>query len=173
MSANRLLIILGVLIALFFVATGWGQLSDSQSVGGVSKAIVNLVQGLRETEPLAPSDVSDTEVSDTDPANCRDQLRREQFILAEGKTCRLKVEESSGSPVRTLTLRLQQGRRVHLQMIGGGENGVDQTETLPTDSEEDPARIELQFVREGGRLVIACTDATPPQNQCVLNVLSS
>jgi hypothetical protein len=167
MSAKRMLIILGVLIALFFVVTGWGQLSDEQSAGGVAEAIVNMIRWLETKEPLSPNDLASA-----NPSDCREQLRRKQFTLAEGQSCRLEVGDAS-DPVRTLTLRLQQGRRVHLQMIGGGENGVDQTETLPTDSEEDPARIELQFVREGGRLVIACTDATPPQNQCVLNVLSS
>lgn len=167
MSPKLLLIILGVLVVLFFVSTGWGLSSDDQSVGGAAEAVVNMVRGLQSTEPLSPDDVIGAE-----PANCRDQLRQNQFNLGQGQSCQLDVGEAS-VPVRALTLDLQEGNQVRLRMIAGGEIGMDQTETLPTDNDDDQRRIELQFVREGGRLVITCTNGSPLQNRCVINVLSS
>jgi len=164
MSANRLLIILGVLIALFFVVTGWGQLSDEQSAGGVSEAVVNMVRGLQSKAPLSPNDLIGA-----NPPDCREQLRRKQFTLAEGQSCELGVGEAS-DPVRTLTLQLQQGHRVRLRLSAGEEDDTEQTETLPTDG-ETPKNLELQFMREGGRLVIACTEASSSQRQCVITVL--
>lgn len=166
MSPKLLLIILGVLVVLFFVSTGWGLSSDDQSVGGAAEAVVNMVRGLQSTEPLSPDDVIGAE-----PANCRDQLRQNQFNLGQGQSCQLDVGEAS-VPVRTLTLRLQQGNQVDLRMIAGGGNGMDQTETLPIDNDDDPRRIELQFVQEGSQLVFTCTSGAGPQNRCVLNVLS-
>jgi len=164
MSAKRMLIILGVLIALFFVATGWGQLSDEPSAGGVSEAVVNMVRGLQSKEPLSPNDLIGA-----NPSDCREQLRRKQFTLAEGQSCELGVGEAS-DPVRTLTLQLQQGHQVRLRLSAGEEDDTKQTETLPTDG-ETPKNLELQFIREGGRLVLACTDATGAQNQCVIDVM--
>lgn len=159
-----MLIILGVLIALFFVATGWGQFSDEQSAGGVAKAIVNMVRGLETKEPLSPNDLIDA-----DPPNCREQLRRKQFTLPEGQSCHLEVGEAS-DPVRTLTLQLQQGNQVRLRLSVGEEDDTEQTATLPTDG-ENPKNLELQFVREGGRLVIACPESVSSPRQCVLTVL--
>ena len=160
-----MLIILGVLIALFFVVTGWGQLSDEPSAGGVAEAIVNMVRGLEtKKEPLSPNDLTDA-----DPPDCREQLRRKQFTLPEGQSCRLEVGAAS-DPVRILTLQLQQGNQVRLRLSAGGEDDTERTTTLPADG-ETPKTLELQFVREGGRLVIACTDATGAQNQCVIDVM--
>lgn len=165
MNAKLLLVIVGALVVLFFVGTSWGLLSDDQSVGGAAKTVVNMVRGLQEKEPLTSSDVSRAV-----PPTCREQLRRGQFKVSESESCQLNVGDAS-TPVRTLTLGLQQGNQVRLRLIAGGENRMDQTETLPTDSNDDPRRIELQFVREGGQLVITCTNVASPQNVCVINVL--
>lgn len=164
MSAKRMLIILGVLIALFFVVTGWGQLSDEQSAGGVAKAIVNMIRGLETKEPLSPNDLTGA-----DPPDCREQLRRKQFTLAEGQSCELAVGDASAPSVRTLTLQLQQGNQVRLRLSAGEDDDTEQTATLPTDG-ENPKTLELQFGRERGRLVIACPESVSSSRQCVLTV---
>lgn len=172
MNAKLLLLILGGLIVLFFVGTGWGLLSGDQSVGGAAEAIVNMVRGLQAKEPLSPD-----EVVNATPANCRRQLRQRRFTLAQGESCQFDVGESS-TPVRTLTLRLQSsdtqsGDEVELEM-DPDEGDMDPV-TLSAE-EKDGQRddeLEVQFVREGGRLVITCTDATGVQNQCVIDVISS
>lgn len=167
MNAKLLIIILGGLIVLFFVGTGWGLLSDDSSIGGAAETIVTVVRGLQAKAPLSPE-----EVIDATPANCRGQLRQRQFALAQGDVCQLEVGESS-TPVRTLTLRLQRGEQVELRMVAGGESGTDQTEELPLDEGEDRRRLELQFVREGGRLTITCVPRAGSDDQCILEVLSS
>lgn len=163
MNAKLLLIILGALVALFFVGTSWGLLSDDQSVGGAAEAVVRMVRGLQDEEPLTSSDVIDTA-----PAHCREQLHRRQFILAAGQSCRLHVGEAS-DPVRTLTLRLQQGREAVLRMQTAGEDDTEQTQVLPTENEA--RQIELQFLSRGGQLTVLCRDGAGSQSRCVMDVL--
>ena len=160
MSAKGLLLVLGLLIALFFLSMVLGPGSGDQSVGGVAEAVVDLVRGLRKEEPLRLADLAGT----TPPA-CRKQLRRGRFALAEGQSCRLEVGDAS-APVRTLTLRLQRGRQAALRLTTGGRT---QTQELPTSADE--RQLTLQFVSEGGTLSIACRQGAAPQAQCLLDVL--
>ena len=163
MSAKGLVLLLGLLIALFFLSMMLGPGSGDQSVGGVAEAVVDLVRGFRKEDPLTLADLAGTT-----PAACQEQLRRGRFTLAEGQSCRLEVGDAS-APVRTLTLRLQRGRQAALRLMTGGEGGRTQTQELPTSADE--RQLTLQFVSEGGTLNIACRRGAGPQAQCLLDVL--
>lgn len=167
MKPKLLIIILGVLIALFFVSTSWGLLSNDASVGGTAEAVVNMIWSLQDQakEPLSRGDV--VGASSTD---CRDQLRRGRFVLSRGGFCHVDIGKSS-VPVRTLPVVHEEGPPVELEMkVEDGDRG--QKETIPLDEGDEPERLEVQFMREGARLFIRCTRQPSLQNRCVVTTPS-
>lgn len=167
MKPKPLILILGVLITIFFLSTSWGLLSDDASVGKTAEAIVNMIRGLQDQakEPLAQADVVGTSSAD-----CREQLGRRRFVLSRGESCRIDVRKSS-VPVRTLTVVHQEGPPVELAMKA--EDGDrEQKETIPLDEGDEPERLEVQFMREGARLLLRCTRQPSLQNRCVVTTPS-
>lgn len=145
MSAKKMILILGGLVVVFFLATGWGQMSGGNSVGPVAESVMRMLKLVKSSERLEPSDVR---------SGCFGRLQ--SVTLGEGESCRLQVRPNDDAkPVRALELRLEQGTEVLVKTRDGSQ-------TLHRDT-PNKQKLTVQFPRESGELTLEAVDC---RNQC-------